>query len=133
MDQLSSKVTDPVVKQFMEADSLLREVDGKDGAEFTAEARACFFYIAACDGCYKSNLEIDLGLSVASGSRNTDLLSKHHRLKLPSGKPRPGLDLIRKERDNLDQRKTKLFLTIKGKKLIEKFKSTLNGENTDMG
>ena len=133
MDRLSSKVTDPVVKRFMEADALLRQVDGKDGAEFTAEARACFFYIACCDGCFKSNMEQDLGLTVASGSRNTDLLSKHHRLKLPSGKPRPGLDLIRKERDNLDQRKTKLFLTIKGKKLVEKFKSILYGEDTNVG
>jgi DNA-binding MarR family transcriptional regulator len=117
----------------MEADSLLRQVDGKDGAEFTAEARACFFYIACCDGCYKSKMEEDLGLTVASGSRNTDLLSKHHRLKLPSGQPRPGLDLIRKERDNLDHRKQRLFLTFKGKKLIEQFKSILYGEDTDLG
>ena len=130
---LHSRISDPTVKLFMEADALLRSVDGKDGAEFTAEARACFFYIAACDGCYKSIMEQDLGLTVASGSRNTDLLSKHHRLKLSTGKPRPGLNLIKKERDPIDQRKQRLFLTEKGKELMDKFKAILYGEPQNMG
>ena len=131
--RINSKVTDRSVTLFLEADDLLRSVDGKDGAEFTAEARACFFYIAACDGCYKSVMEQDLGLSVASGSRNTDLLSKHHRLKLATGKPREGLNLIKKERDPIDQRKQRLFLTEKGKELLDNFKVILYGETENMG
>ena len=118
-------VTDEISIRFLEADAFLRSLDGKGGKEFTVEAIACFFYVASHEGCYKQLMEKELGLSVASGSRNTDLLSKHHRLKLPSGQARPGLDLIIKKEDPGDRRKVKLYLTPKGSKTISEFKSII--------
>ena len=70
-------------------------------------------------------MEKELQLSSASGSRNTDLLSKSHRLKLPSGEARPGLGLIIKKQDPKNRRKQLLYLTDKGKETINKFKSII--------
>ena len=92
-------ITDPVSIRFLEADAYLRNIDGRGGKEFTVEAIACFFYVASHEGCNKQSMEKELGLSSASGSRNTDLLSKNHRLKLPNGEARPGLGLISKKID----------------------------------
>jgi len=69
--------------------------------------------------------EKDLGLSVSSGSRNTDLLSKYHRLKLANGNPQPGLDLIVKKKDPSNRCRQTLWLTPKGVQIINKFKSIL--------
>lgn len=135
MDLLRDQVTDDLVIRFQEADALLHsvEVEGDKETRMTSEAIAVFFYVAAHDGCHKQAMERDLGISVAAGSRNTDLLSKLHRLRLSDGKPRPGLDLIIKKEDPTDRRRQILTLSIKGKKLIHQFKTSLYGENFDMG
>ena len=125
MDKLRNTITDRIAIRFLEADAFLRNVDGKGGKDFTVEAIACFFYVASHEGCHKQAMEESLGLSVASGSRNTDLLSKHHRLKLPNGNPRPGLDLINKKEDPSDRRRQILSLTKKGKELLTNFKEII--------
>ena len=125
MSVFKNDVTDPVALRFLEADAFLRSVDGKDGKDFTVEAIACFFYIASHEGCHKQAMEKALNLSIASSSRNTDLLSKYHRLKQPDGRPRPGLNLIVKREDTSDRRRQLLYLTTKGKEIIKEFKSII--------
>ena len=58
----------------------------------------------------------------ASVSRNTDWLSKNHRLN------KPGLDLIVKERDPSDMRRQILKLTAKGSDIHNKILSILYGD-----
>ncbi len=70
-------------------------------------------------------MEKDLRMSSASGSRNTDLLSKTHWLKQVDGTPRPGLNLIIKQEDLANRRRQLLYLTSKGKQLIKEFKQIL--------
>ena len=142
MERPSKQIRDEVAERFLKVDILLRtthpinpktgEVD-KDVPPITPEALGIFFYVASRGTCYKSDVEEHLGLTLASGSRNIDLISKHHRLKLSTGKPRPGHDLIKKERDPVDARKTVLTLTQKGKDLLELIKQTLYGETENMG
>ena len=131
MTEFNDNVTDNIVQKFLEADILLRAVDGVGGADFNSEAIGCFFYIASHEGCHKQAMEKYLGMSTSSGSRNTDLLSKNHRLRQPDGKPRPGLDLIIKKEDPSNRRKQLLFLTPKGKRLIHEFKKILYGQNDE--
>ena len=142
MDRPTKLIRDHVAARFLEVDALLRtthpidpktgEAD-KDVPPITPDALGIFFYVASRGTCYKSDMEKHLRLTVASGSRNIDLISKFHRLKLTTGKPRPGHDLIKKEKDHIDQRKTILSLTIKGKKLLTQMKKLLYGEDTDLG
>ena len=87
--------------------------------EIPAQTIATLFYIASHEGCHKQALEDALECSPASGSRNTDWLSKNHRL----GKP--GLDLITKEVDPDNKRRLILKLTPKGKAFVKEIKSTL--------
>ena len=67
----------------------------------------------------------------ASVSRNTDWLSKQHRLILPSGKRSPGLGLIKKEVDPIDRRRSVLALTKKGEELLNQIKDILFQENSN--
>ena len=64
-------------------------------------------------------MEVELGMSRASGSRNTDWLSRTHRLN------KSGLNLIKKEIDPTDKRKTVLSLTRQGKDLVHKIAAIL--------
>ena len=127
--EFNDDITDDVVVRFLEADKLLRSIDGVGGTEFNSEAIGCFFYIASHEGCNKQAMELNLGMSAASGSRNTDLLSKHHWRKKPNGEPRTGLDLIIKITDSANRRRQCLYLTPKGKWLIDKFKNIIYGKN----
>ena len=142
MERPSKQIRDEVAARFLKVDILLRTthpIDPKTGEAdkyvppITPEALGILFYVASRGTCYKSDCEEHLGLTLASSSRNIDLISKHHRLKLSTGKPRPGHDLIKKERDPVDARKTVLTLTQRGKDLIEKVKQTLYGETENMG
>ena len=129
LTNFNDEITDYSVIRFLDADILLREVDGVGGTDFNSEAIGCFFYIASHEGCHKQAMEISLGMSSASGSRNTDLLSKNHWLKQPDGKPRPGLDLIIKKQDLSNRRRQRLYLTPKGKRLIKRFKHIIYDES----
>ena len=82
--------------------------------EVPLQAIAVFWFVATYQNCSKKDIEDHFKMSKASSSRNTDFLSRYHRL----GKT--GLGLISKEQDPKDKRKTLLKLTRKGKDLIEK-------------
>lgn len=118
MDPLRRQLTDPSLKGLAEVVDLLRLMD----REVPAQVVATFLYVAMHDGCHKSALEEDLGMTTASGSRNTSWLTKHHRLK------KPGLDLITKEVDPTNRRRTILRLSPKGQALINRIKDALYGD-----
>lgn len=66
-------------------------------------------------------MEQDMGLSTASGSRNTDYLCAQNRLKVA------GLNLITKEVDPLNKRRTFLRLTPLGVRIKNELLNELNG------
>ena len=117
MDPLRNQLTDPEVEQLLEAINLIRILD----REVPAQVLACFFYVASHDNCHKQALEEELDMPTASASRNTDWLSKAHRLN------KPGLDLIIKETDPSNRRRVTLRLSPKGKMLIKQLKEVLYG------
>ena len=122
MDRPTKLIRDHVAARFLEVDALLRtthpidpktgEAD-KDVPPITPEALGIFFYVASRGTCYKSDMEKHLRLTVASGSRNIDLISKFHRLKLTTGKPRPGHDLIKRRRITSTKEKLSFHLLLK--------------------
>ena len=90
--------------------------------EIPAQVVCTYLYVATHDGCHSQAMMEDLELTAASASRNTDWLTKRHRL----GKP--GLDLIVKEVDPSNRRRIFLRLTPKGKALIHSIYETLYGD-----
>ena len=118
MDNLSREVTDKQIERVLKVFKELR----LQKREMSAQELATLFYIASHNNCHKQALEEDLNFSTASGSRNTDKLSKTHRLPNVQG-----LDLIVKE-VNLDEptpRRQRLRLTKKGEDLIKHIKQIL--------
>ena len=91
--------------------------------EIPAQVVCTYLYVATHDGCHSQAMMEDLELTAASASRNTDWLTKRHRL----GKP--GLDLIVKEVDQSNRRRVCLKLTPKGKALIHSIYETLYGDH----
>lgn len=87
-----------------------------------AQVIATFLYVASHDNCHKLAMEEDLNFTTASGSRNTDWLSKYHRLN------KPGLDLITKEADPINRRRQLLKLTPNGKELVNQLQEILYGD-----
>jgi DNA-binding MarR family transcriptional regulator len=80
---------------------------------FPINAIQTFFYIAEHGPCLKHDMEIALGFSVASGSRNSDYLSSQNRFR------KPGMGLITKEDYPEDRRNSVLHLTEKGLELLK--------------
>lgn len=117
MDPLRRLLTNPEMERMLRIMELLRVLD----REVPAQCLACFFYIASHDGCHKTAMEEDLGLTTASSSRNIDRLTKQHRL----GKI--GMGLITKEVDVLNKKRLTLKLTQKGHDLIRQIESILYG------
>jgi len=117
MDPLRRTRTNPDMERMLRVMDLLRVLD----REVPAQVLACFFYIASHDGCHKTAMEEDLGLTTASSSRNIDRLTKQHRL----GKI--GMDLITKEVDPSNKKRLVLKLNQKGHDLIRQIESILYG------
>ena len=117
MDPLRKEVTDPQIGGLLKVVELFQVLD----REIPAQVMATFLYVATHDECHKQALEEALSFSTASGSRNTDWLSKQHRLN------KPGLDLIIKEVDPTNRRRTILKLSPKGKTLVKQIKDLLYG------
>jgi len=117
MDPLRKEVTDPEMGGLLKVVELFQVLD----REIPAQVMATFLYVATHDECHKQALEEALSFSTASGSRNTDWLSKQHRLN------KPGLDLIIKEVDPTNRRRTILKLSPKGKTLVKQIKALLYG------
>ena len=90
---------------------VLKKLQEKD-SKFTINAALTFVYVAMNEPCLKKDMELALGFTTASGSRNTDYLTKINRLR------QPGLDLINKEDDPNDRRQTVLTLTNRGKEFV---------------
>tara|TARA_R100001082_G_C4353232_1_gene155565 strand:+ start:367 stop:789 length:423 start_codon:yes stop_codon:yes gene_type:complete len=130
LNPLRRTLTDPTIDQLAKVIELIRIFDQKHGSnELPIHVIATLLYVGSHNGCHKQALEEDLPfMSRASTSRNTDWLSKHHRLLLPSGRRRPGLNLIKKEVDITDKRRSVLTLTPKGKELFTQIKDILYGE-----
>ncbi len=118
MDPLRRTRTSPQMERVLKVVNLLRLLD----RELPAQVIATFFYVASHKNCHKAAMEEDLNFSTASGSRNTDWLSKHHRLN------KPGLDLIVKEPDPTNRRRFQLTLTPKGEQLIRQIEELLYGD-----
>tara|TARA_R100001463_G_scaffold17159_3_gene44193 strand:+ start:1712 stop:2068 length:357 start_codon:yes stop_codon:yes gene_type:complete len=112
---LRRKQTDDKINRLLKVINLLRLYD----REVPAQVLATLFYIGSHNDCHKTALEEDLNFTTASGSRNTDKLSKDHRL----GKA--GFDLIIKEVEEVSPRRQRLRLTKKGEDLMHQIKSIL--------
>tara|TARA_B100001250_G_scaffold12004_1_gene10488 strand:+ start:969 stop:1379 length:411 start_codon:yes stop_codon:yes gene_type:complete len=131
---LRRKLTDTTIDKLAKAIEVIRLSDqARKSNELPLHVLSVLLYVASHDdngrGCHKQALEEDLPLVTRAGSsRNTDWLSKHHRLLLPSGRRKPGLGLIKKEVDITDKRRSVLSLTPKGKDLINQLKHILYGE-----
>lgn len=128
LNPLQRRVTDLSIDRLFEAIECIRTFDTEHNShEMSISVLISLIYIGSRNECHKQALEEDLLLTKASASRNTDMLSKHHRLLLPSGKRKPGLGLIRKEVDPGDRRRTLLTLTKKGETLFTQVKQILYG------
>jgi DNA-binding MarR family transcriptional regulator len=112
---LRRKVTDEQIDRLLKVINLIRLYD----REVPAQVLATLFYIGSHNDCHKTALEEDLNFTTASSSRNTDRLSKDHRL----GKA--GFDLITKEVEEHAPRRQRLKLTRKGEDLMNQIKSIL--------
>lgn len=115
MDPLRRQPTDARAEKLLDVAVALGELD----REFPIQLLQTLLYVASHKDCHKQALEEDLSFSTASGSRNTDWLSKEHRL----GKE--GLGLIIKEKDPTNRRRLQLSLTVEGQCLIDTLKGIL--------
>lgn len=116
MDRLKRTVTDPELKGLLKVIKIFQRFD----REVPAQLIATFLYIAIHDGCHKQSIEQALKMEPGSASRNTDWLSRYHRLE-----NKPGLHLIIKYDDPVDRRRKMVKLTNKGKALIQEIKEAL--------
>ena len=113
---LRRKLTDDKIERLLKVINLLRLYD----REVPAQVLATLFYIGSHNDCHKTALEMDLNFTTASSSRNTDKLSKNHRL----GKA--GYDLIVKEvEEGVPPYRQRLKLSKKGEDLMNQIKSIL--------
>lgn len=87
--------------------------------EVPGQLVSVFLYIASHNPCHMQAIENDLRLSPNSVSRNTDWLSKYHRL----GKP--GMGLVVKIADPVNARRRLVKLTEKGHRLVERINQIL--------
>ena len=112
---LQRNLTDEKINRLLKVINILRLFD----REVPAQVLATLFYIGSHNDCHKTALEEDLNFTTASSSRNTDRLSKEHRL----GKA--GFDLIVKEVEEQSPRRQRLKLTRKGEDLMKQIKQIL--------
>ena len=123
---LRRKLTDDKINRLLKVINLLRLYD----REVPAQVLATLFYIGSHNDCHKTALEEDLNFTTASSSRNTDKLSKDHRLngKLDkNGNPivKAGYDLIVREVEQVSPYRQRLKLTKKGEDRMTQIKSIL--------
>ena len=118
VDPLRTQCTDGRVEQIYNAFELIRLLD----REMPGQVVASFLYIASHDNCHKQVLEEELGLTTASSSRSTDILANGR-----PGRAAEGLNLITKEDDPTDRRRSVLTLTSRGKALAQQMKSIIYG------
>lgn len=100
----SNPIKDRRFERLRKTIDLMRSFDH----EVPGQLLSVFFYVCARNGCKTTPMAKDLNLAPSSISRCSDWLSDFHRL----GKP--GMGLIVKKRDAMDQRVRRLYLTDKG-------------------
>lgn len=115
---LKREVTNPKLKGLLKVLRIFQRFD----KEVPIQLVITYIYICVHDKCHKTALEKDLRLTNGSASRNTDWLSKYHRLD------KPGLGLIIKTEDPVDRRYVVCRLTNKGKDLMEEIMEALYGD-----
>ena len=118
MDPLRGLVTDDDALVVFNAIEIVRTL-ASDG-NMPLQALQCFLYVCSHDKCHKAQMELDLGLSTASGSRNTDYLCSQNRYKTA------GLNLITKE-VGFNKRRKVLRLTPLGVRIKNELLNELNG------
>ncbi len=125
MDPARGLVTDDDALSVFKAIEIVRDlaIDGN----MPLQALQCFLYVCSHDKCHKSRMEQELGLSTASGSRNTDYLCAQNRFKVA------GLNLITKEVDPLNKRRIVLRLTPLGIRVKNDLMNELNGLHNHSG
>ena len=105
-----------MIWKLLRIQELLREKD----YEVPGQLVSVFYFIASHNPCHTQAIQEGLAMSPNSVSRNTDWLSRAHRL----GKP--GLGLIDKKVDPADTRMRICSLTPKGENFVKRIKDILN-------
>lgn len=125
MDPLRDQITDHAALSVFKAIEIFRTLKVDEGntqkpRDMPLQALQCFLYVCSHDKCHKTAMEAALGMSCASGSRNTDYLCAQNRYKSA------GLNLITKEVDPFNQRRTQLRLTPLGVRVKNELLNELN-------
>lgn len=97
------------------------------GLHHPVQLLAIFLYVAEHDGCLQQALTTAVGGSEASISRCLDRLGT----ETVSGKP--GMRLIRRERDPEYYKRWKLFLTPKGRQIANLMEAYYHEPSEDLG
>jgi len=87
--------------------------------EVPVRAVVAFLYVATHNPCLMTDLQRDLKMHSSSASRCTDMLCAVNRLD------KPGLNLVKKEKDHLMATRTILSLTPRGESFAASIKRTL--------
>ena len=124
MDPLRGLVTDDDALAVLNAIEIVRLLAPE--GNMPLQALQCFLYVCSHDNCDKAKMELDLGLSTASGSRNTDYLCSQNRYKTA------GLNLITKE-VGFNKRRKVLRLTPLGVRIKNELLNELNGLQNHSG
>lgn len=114
----TSTLTDVNRSQFrsiFQIMSILRDLD----ADMPINQATCFCWIVLNEGRTQVELRQDLEMASSTSSRSLAALSKVHRL----GKP--GLDLIEWVENPEDRRAKLLFLSTRGRRLVEQLIGTM--------
>ena len=89
--------------------------------EFPMQLASIFFWIGSHNGCKQEDLQKAVGISASSVSRCVTWLGPRHRLE-----HRPGLKLVRRERDPDNYKAWRLYLTPKGKQFVNLLEHTVD-------
>lgn len=112
---IKNELTDATMAKVLAISEEFRSLD----TEVPGQLVSVFLYIASHNPCHMQAIENDLRLSPNSVSRNTDWLSKYHRL----GKP--GMGLVVKIADPVNARRRLVKLTEKGHRLVDRINQNL--------
>ena len=112
---IKNELTDASMAKVLAISEEFRSLD----TEVPGQLVSVFLYIASHNPCHMQAIENDLRLTPNSVSRNTDWLSKYHRL----GKP--GMGLVVKIADPANARRRLVKLTEKGHRLVDRINQIL--------
>ena len=112
------RTSDPLYRIYLVLE-ILRSTGER---EFPLQLASTFTWIAAHDGCLQEDLSVATSMSKSSVSRNVSWLGLKHRL----GKE--GLRLVRREKDEADRKRYRLYLTPKGQQFSNLITQTLSNK-----